>query len=287
MKTFEVVCIKLLILLSVLFKNSIAHHKEISVEEALKKNLISATFQSLTGHTGNCIETTISNHLNSEVYLFFEPGRIIDSKNDKLQNIILTKKVVLKIPAKAIKVAQLFGFCCQLKNSSPKNKSIYELGGMADSGLVKLAQFLNANNFDITTQQHAVWCLSDNNSLESIPQTFDSCSNELIALCSKIKNLPLPNNCFTYLYVPNRMFSDIKYFYKTKISYPKKSDSKLMIAVFDSTGNTIKVIVDNNYSNIKNNNFLVSFSVYNWKKGKYYLRILEGGKKEFEKVFEI
>jgi len=83
------------------------------------------------------------------------------------------------------------------------------------------------------------------------------------------------------------MFSDIKNYYKTKIKFQKKSDSKLMIAVFDSLGNTIKVIADNNYSNRKYYDFNISFSVYNWKKGTYYLRILEGEKKEFETAFEI
>jgi len=106
-------------------------------------------------------------------------------------------------------------------------------------------------------------------------------------LCAKLKNEAVPNNFFTYLNLPNIMFSNIKYFYKTKVEYQKKSNSKLMIAVFDSLGNPIKVIADNNYSTAKNNSYKLCFSVYNWKKGKYYLRILEGNKKEFESSFEI
>ena len=286
MKTIEVV-VKAAVIVVFLSNKTLAHNTEISIEEAVKRNLVSANFYSLSGHNGNCIEAVVLNNQAQEIAVFFEPGRIIDSQDNKLQNIILTKKVQLKIPANQKKIAQLFGFCCQLNNASPKHKSIYHLGKMADSSLVFLTQFLSKNNFDNQTQQNAIWCISDNNSLESIPQKFDSCSNALIELCAKLRNTPLPNNCFIYLDVPNRMFSDIKYYYKTKINYTKKRNSKLLIAVYDSLGNTIKVIADNNFSNQKENDFKLCFSVYNWKKGKYYLRILEGNNKEFERVFEI
>ncbi len=281
------VAVKAILIFSLLSKENLAHNTEISIEDAVKRNLVSANFISLSGHEGNCIEAQVINKQNNEISLFFEPGRIINSAENNLQDIILTKKMSIKIKGYQKKVVPLYGFCCQLNNSSPTFKSNYLLGKMADSGLVKLANFLNQNNFDLTTQQKAVWCLSDNNSLESVPQTFDSSSNALIGLCAKLKHEAVPNNFFTYLNLPNIMFSNIKYFYKTKVEYQKKSNSKLMIAVFDSLGNPIKVIADNNYSTAKNNSYKLCFSVYNWKKGKYYLRILEGNKKEYESSFEI
>lgn len=264
-----------------------AHNIQISIEEALRKKLVSATFTSLAGHSGYCIESQIVNNQNQEISLFFEPGRIIDSKEDKFQNILLTKKIETKILAFQKKSVQLFGFCCQINNASPFLKCEYKLGKMADSGLVKIAQFFNENNFDDNTQQYAIWCISDQRSLESIPQTFDNCSEELINLCSRIRKLPNPTSCFTYLDVPNQMFSNIKSHYKTQIKYSKKEKSKLMIAIVDSLGNTIKVIADNNFSERGNYNYLINVSVYNWKKGKYFLRIFEGQSKEFERTFEI
>jgi len=286
MKTMEV-AVKAILIISLLSTENFAHNTEISIEDAVKRNLVSANFISLSGHEGNCIEAQLINKQNNEISLFFEPGRIINSAENNLQDIILTKKMSIKINGYQKKIVPLYGFCCQLSNSSPSFKSNYLLGKMADSGLVKLARFLNQNNFDLTTQQKAVWCLSDNNSLESVPQTFDSSSNALIGLCAKLKNTAVPNNFFTYLNLPNIMFSNIKYFYKTKVEYQKKSNSKLMIAVFDTLGNAIKVIADNNYSTQDKNIYKLCFSVYNWKKGKYYLRILEGNKKEFESSFEI
>ena len=91
------VAVKAILIISLLSTENFAHNTEISIEDAVKRNLVSANFISLSGHEGNCIEAQLINKQNNEISLFFEPGRIINSAENNLQDIILTKKMSIKI----------------------------------------------------------------------------------------------------------------------------------------------------------------------------------------------
>jgi len=148
-----------------IFTNSMFANKCVSVEEAARKGLVKLSIKSRGGFTGEVIEMNIQNNTNQKLDLNVEAGRRLDSKNNTEQDILVTRSQEFFVNGKQSKTLKVYGMCCQAHNSSPKVNSIYNVGKLADSNLVKLANFIDKNKYyKDGAAQDAVWSISNKNS---------------------------------------------------------------------------------------------------------------------------
>ncbi len=116
-----------------------------SIEDAAKKGLIKLSIKAKGGYTGEVIEMKIKNLTNRKLELNIEAGRILDSKKNVEQDILVTKKEDFFVIANQLKTLNVFGMCCQAHNAAPQNNSDYAVGKLADSNLIKLACYIDKN----------------------------------------------------------------------------------------------------------------------------------------------
>ncbi|MBA3706670.1 MAG: hypothetical protein H0W84_12445, partial [Bacteroidetes bacterium] len=151
------------------FTNSILANNAISLEDAVKKGFLKLVIKSRGGYTGDVIEMKLQNNSSQKLDLNIEAGRRLDSKISTEQDILVTQSQDFFVNAKQTRTLMVYGMCCQAHNSCPRNNSDYSIGKLADSNLVKLANFIDKNKYYTNfTAQQAVWVVSDNKSLASI-----------------------------------------------------------------------------------------------------------------------
>ncbi|MCE9540350.1 MAG: hypothetical protein K8R85_14210, partial [Bacteroidetes bacterium] len=170
-----------------------------SIEEAAKKGLIKLSLKAKGGYTGDVIEMKIKNLTNKKLDLKMEAGRILDSKKNNEQDLLVTKSEDFFVSANQLKTINVFGMCCQAHNGSPQSNSDYDIGKLADSNLIKLACYIDKNNYYSNyTAQQAVWTLSDNNSLASISGGEKEVVTGLRNFVSKLTGRVIPPYDITY-----------------------------------------------------------------------------------------
>jgi hypothetical protein len=270
------------------YKFTIAHSKKyISIEEAINNKLIQASITSTGDHQEYCINANVKSLVKDTCFILIEAGRRLDSQKDFEQDILVTKQSRFKVPPFKEVKEKVYGFCCQLGNSCPQMNSKYRVGKMADSILIKLATFINNHQVTPSAQQNSVWAFSNNRSIETIPQSFNQASDSLIQFCAALKKVQPPNYYYDYKKVTGLMVSDIKDFFNTKFNYKKKAAGRLQIVVFDKKGNIIKTLVDNNFAGSSDLSFSFKIPLFNWKRGDYFLRVIENNETSYEKKIEV
>ena len=101
------------------FADKIEETKLMSVENAVKKNLVKVKIYGKGGHLGEVIKMKILNLQKFPVEYSIEAGRRLDSKDSSQQDILITKSATVKLLANETKSFNIFGMCCQAHNSSP------------------------------------------------------------------------------------------------------------------------------------------------------------------------
>ncbi|PKP19512.1 MAG: hypothetical protein CVU05_11165, partial [Bacteroidetes bacterium HGW-Bacteroidetes-21] len=134
--------------------------KKLTLENALKTNMMMASVRGLGGYQGFCVEISATNTTDHDTTFWVEPGRRFESADTNVQDILLVKEIPLYVKAGQTVKVPLYGFCCQATCGAPKTDEVFSNGKMADSNLVRLARFLAKNTYDDDVMQHAVWIVS-------------------------------------------------------------------------------------------------------------------------------
>lgn len=251
----------------------------ISIEEAAKKGLIKITIKGKGGYLGDVIEMKIKNISSKKLDLKIEAGRILDSKNNTEQDILLTRSQKLILNPNQLQSLNLSGMCCQAHNSAPQANSDYTVGKLADTTLIKLAKYIDTNKYYSNhTAQQAVWCLSDNNSLASISDGNAEVVSDLRNYVSKITGRPIPSYNITYR---QENASDLLG-RATKIEgifdYSLTANCHATLAIYDSQGHLVQLVFENIAHEKGEYNLYYTFRTRNLPKGTYYARMNTDGR---------
>lgn len=140
----------------------------ISIEDALKKNLISCVIKSKGGHLGDCLDMSMKNVSKEKIIVRLESGRNLESNDTNFQNIMVVREEYFVLNPLETDKKNVFGFCSQSHKSTPKIESTYSVGEMSNKTLVLLAQHLSKNKYPISSMQEAIWTLTNGRPLTSI-----------------------------------------------------------------------------------------------------------------------
>lgn len=270
------------------FFSSVAQAKMVvSLQKALEKRYINAAPVCAGGLELNY---TVSNLLNDSLYVKIPAGWRFNSndvKND-YQDILMTRQEVLAMKPKETKRFNIKGYCCEAGKAGPKAGVPYTAGKMADSSLVFLARYLQANPTDQNTQQYAVWAVSDLMPTANITHKNDSMAAVLRKFVALIKNEPLP--WYTLLKrAAVGTYGDVQDHpirFKANVPYAISKECYSYCYIVDDKGNTVSEIFGK-WLLPQENEYQASFNVANLKKGEYKLILESKQDSLFAKSFKI
>ena len=214
----------------------------ISIEEAVKKGIVKVNVRGKGGHIGEVIKLKIRNLKKHPVSFSVEAGRRLDSNDSTKQDILITKAVTITLLADEEKTYSISGMCCQAHHSSPDTSSIFSIGKLADTNLVKMARFIDQNKwYNNSIAQSAVWILSDNNPMEDIGGE-DAVSKKLQAFISKLTGRTMPKYKIDYAQSNNGV---AYYNHPAKISgtfeYDIFTNGIVSFGIYDAEGHVVEM----------------------------------------------
>jgi hypothetical protein len=260
----------------------------ISIENAIKNNIISCSITSSGGYKGNCIDVEIVNLKSRKIIINIEAGRNFESKDTTAQDILVVKEQFLVLNAGETKQTKVFGFCSQSHNSSPENGSQYSVGKMKDKETVLLAQFLGKNDeYPISAMQKAVWAVTNQLPIASI---FNEDRDSILSLQKFVSNLiksEMPWYSINYVEREDNLFTDEAKSIHGVLEKELEKDAVIKVVVYDvynTSHNRIEFTVEED-----SGSHPIVVNVSNLPKGKYYVRFFQlgVGRRLEEKVINI
>ena len=260
----------------------------ISIESAFNKGIISATVRGLGGHGENCILITMKNLTANDTMIRIESGRRLDTDDSTKQDILVVRENLIALAPREEKKVAVYGFCCQASKGSPKRDEKFSIGHMADSPLVKVANYLFKNLINSSVAQNAIWVVSDNHSLASINGDDDDVK-KLKKYLSMIKNIEIPWYDITYAKPDSgHVFSNRAVTVSGEISFHISIMTIGRMVVFNQKGQIVGSVFDGKPLMPDNYVYPVDLDVRYYPKGKYSIKLFTNGEKlMLERKFEI
>jgi hypothetical protein len=255
----------------------------------IEKGKLRASIQGVGGHEGECISISLFSTSDDTSYLWLEPGRILQSVDTSVQDILITREEMLVLAPGEQRELTIFGFCSQASLASPDSSEQFLPGQMADSTVVLLARFLNErdNNFPVDAIQGAVWCLTDNHDIRDISGEDMASIHDLINYVADLKGLD-----FDYTLAYDQAGNDEPYSQSSvtitgdvQVYFP--SDCQANISIVNSEG-----VEYESFEKLKSYksgiyNFTFRFTSSNWTPGNYYFIVECEGTVIYRKEFSL
>ncbi|KAF5051600.1 hypothetical protein DSECCO2_417320 [anaerobic digester metagenome] len=249
----------------------------VSLEKCLQSSSVQFSARCLGGHSGFCIEAKLRNNGSSVIKVMVEPGRRLVADSAEYQDIFIVKaKYITLLPGKEEKV-QLYGFCCESSDWGPGVDLKYKAGAMAPPAWVKLAAFINQNNFPDNAVQHAIWVMSNNHDIAGV-----DCNNreQTIALRKMLCDLTgkeMPWATVNYKQDSTMVFTGVINRIRGDIQYYVRYNCPVTIVLTDNYGRLIKTLMEPTIQGIGRYTFTLDLDVSDYPSGDYEVRIYEDG----------
>ena len=262
--------------------------EEYTIEQAAKKGLLKFTIKGKGGYTGDVIEMKIKNLFSKRFRIKVPAGHRLDSKDSTIQDILVTRPEELMLAAKEERTITISGMCCQASNGGPGVKNEFRVGKMADSLLVKLAEFIHLNKFyNNYAAQQAVWVVSDNNRMESISSGEKGERDKIHEFVSKLTGKPIPTYTIDYEQDPSVAFSGRPKELKGKIEYYINVNTLVTCGVYDAKGRIVELFFQDSAHDPKAYLYEFVFHTTGIPKGTYYVRVFADGQMRKEQKIEL
>ncbi len=278
-----------LILLIVLANKLEGKSLKMNLQEAMDKKMVKTVVVSLGKYQGYCIRMSLSNLTKDSLTILVEPGRRLNSVDDKNQDILVVRELLVKLKKLEKSSFDLYGFCCQASNHCPQKEAKYEINVMADTNLVKVARYLNGCNLGSNAEQEAVWAVSDNRSAATIGSGNDTLLVPLRQLVADVKGEVLPWYTLimqNYLYSNGLIASTPKQL-KGKVRYSLENDQYVTLSVCDEKGMSVGIFLCQWLKACSNKAYFLDLPINGLEKGKYVVKLSSKDKQLVAKEFEI
>lgn len=261
-------------ILLVLNSNRLSATELIPLEALVSTGKISVSFVNKGGYQGNCMQMIIHNQTADSVYGYVEPGRRLNSVNDAEQDILVVKAAQIKLKSFEKDTLDIFGFCCQSGKSGPSKNALYTIGSLAPAAWVIIANLINLNQFPNDAVQHAVWVLSDNHDIRSIPAYSNPAMDQLRYAVADILDIEIPWYSFRYKQNEHDLFTGIKTHFFAEVAFhiPQRA---LMTAQITRPNGEIIYTGEHQYFSAGDQKISVCFPISNWEDGEYDFYLLE------------
>jgi hypothetical protein len=264
--------------------------ERISIENAVKKGLISVEATSLGGHSGEVVALTVKPIVKKSFQLYIPAGTHFIPNDEGDQNIFVVKDQEEMIANNEIEI-EVEGFCSESNDRSPSAGSGFKVIHSKEQKLLKLADYMRDKDFPSDVKQSAVWAVSDNSSVSYISD--DEHEKEITALRTFISELTgQPNVWYTterHIEIledrtieasPVKVRGDIEY----KVARP----GKMTAGVYGANDNEIFTLGDGmKLPQAGEYSFFFNLKVTGWKTGGYKVKVFIDGNPIHVQNFEV
>ena len=112
-------------------------------------------------HYGKCMAIILQSKIDSVVLLKIDCGLLLIPTDDSVQKMIVTHNAELPLYPNTTYATRFYAMCSEIHKRSPNVVTTYRFGEMADSGLIKLAKYIEKSHMQNMVGQHAVWAYTD------------------------------------------------------------------------------------------------------------------------------
>ncbi len=190
-----------------------------SLEALYTSGKVSVNFVGKGGHQNNCIQLILKNNTSDSIYGMVEAGRRLNSVDDSQQDILLVKSANFRLGARQKDTLDLIGFCCQSHKASPVKGSLFTIGAMAPAIWLLITNLIDRENFPADAIQNAIWVLSDNHDIRSIPAYRAPAMDKLRHSVADILDIELPWYSFRYEDDSAHLFTGTKTHFFAQIAF--------------------------------------------------------------------
>jgi hypothetical protein len=252
--------------------------KPINLREAVKQKLVTVETKGKGGYLGNVLMVTVKNISGRRLDLHLEAGMKFHPDNKSEQDILVTGEQLFALEAGKSKILDVNGMCCISANSTPSKGMNFSMGQLADTGLVRMARYIDSKKmYNSDDAQDAVWVISDNIRTESIDFTKPE-NTGLVDLVTDIKDVPRPEYVIDYEKDPDRPFTGNAASIRGTFTCKITGKQELVMGLYGSDGKQLEEREVSGPPMPGNYTFGYEFSVYNFPKGTYFARVKIGSK---------
>ena len=245
-----------------------------SIEKLMNAGIITADLESPGGDSSLNIIITMTNNSPDSAHVWVEAGRRLESVDPGEQDILVVGNEQVGLAPGETTEVQVDGFCCQSKNAGPKKKSMFRIGAMAAAAWVFLANIIDRNHFPKKSVQHAVWCLSNDHDIRTIPVFRGKPTIKLRQAVADIKEVPLPWYSFGYKDDPEQLFSGEKESIVAEVLFEAPRRAMMTGQIKNSAGQIVYQSPSYHASRGENIYFLEA-DIRGWPDGSYDFYLME------------
>lgn len=154
-------------------------------------------------HYGKCMAIVLKSDIDSFVILKLDCGTLLVPTDSIVQEMLVTHNAEFPLYPGQTYSTRFYAMCAQLHNKAPNIETTFRIGKMADSSLLKLANYLDANYIQNMLGQHALWAVTDQADFEDL-KNYGADSNSIL----KTKEILSKLNIETKLTVGEKAAAD-------------------------------------------------------------------------------
>lgn len=259
------------------------------IQALIGKGILEVTIYGLGGHEGECIGMSLKNPSTDTAFIRIEPGRVLSSLDTATQDILITREELFALAPGEQRLIDLYGFCCEALNASPDSAQVYRVGEMADSAVVALAVFLDEHNnqFPENAIQHAIWCLTDDYSIDGIYTEDLASVSDLVNMVASLKDVDEEWHFIENVPEDGARFSHHTRTISGEIELFIPEDCIVNIYICDEQGQKWDEFEKNVAYKAGMYQYSFKLTVTNWPRGKYFIYVKAGSEFLYKKEFEI
>lgn len=277
MRIITLLCITL-----VLFAFS-AIDSSMSLQQAIDSNLVKVKIKSLGHYQGESTVMEIQNLTKNDLNIKVEAGRKLIAGKEEYQNLLVVRQQEILVKANSKASKNIVGFCCESDDRGPANDLAYSVNKMADSSLVKLANYINTNYSQLSSNsvQQAIWAISNNHGSAAVGVTNEK-EMSLKHLVCNLKGEPLPWYVIKQRIhqTPNGVIHLVNDSLYGKMAYNNGGWTYSKLNIYDTKDNAVLISIGGWLKPGSNAVYDVAIPIKHLGKGKYKLT-LENDKQVF------
>ncbi|MFN5415797.1 MAG: hypothetical protein ACK5B9_01995 [Flavobacteriia bacterium] len=261
--------------------NNVGELEVITLEQALKENLLTATFQANGNYSGNSLACKMKNLKTKSYKIVIPAGTYFMAPSTDEQDLIIPQEEFFVLKTNESKSIVLNGYCCNLSNHAPTEDGKFTLiPSKAPKEMPKLLAFLKGKKYENHTLQDAIWAVTNKSSVTNVYGTdakaVEALRKELFALTGQKEDWYQSPQQTTVN--EDRSINRETASISGDLEYEAKKGSKVHTEVFSPEG-TVKIKTDDKELTMSGTlSFHFKVEVQGWKKGKYQVKVIENSK---------
>lgn len=278
----------LLLLLALVASMSAIKAKDIDLQDAIEQGLVKTNVTGKGGHLGKVLAIEVTNIQDKTIYINIPIGLQFQSKDQRLQDLIITQGSRLAIGPARTNSVLLNAMCIQPNHGSPGLGSSFLVGPLATGALLELVQYIAQKQYQDNLGQTAVWTLLREEGLENIYYPDPAKLKDMVQFMSQLTNREVPwYNKEKLPPPPGQVFSAEPSVLHGIYTFHLEEKGFADLAIYDSTGRQVFLFLEHFEVLLGDNRLKFKLTVKGYQPGKYYARLFLDGELKEEKVFEI